>query len=285
MMRGRVGETPLQTVPVGHRPWRRAWVTGFILLTSVAGLAEVGAGADLYTIMAQGKTWYDSGDLAHARAAFTQAAALAPAAASPALWLGAVAVARGDHATAQGWFREALRRNPSLPEASCAIQWLDLLGIRISRPRWHLSTPQEYATFVRAANPKLTVEQAQGLGSAVLSAAARYAIDPHLLAAVVFIESRFNHASVSRAGAEGLGQLMPETAAGLGVNAHDPLQNLRGAAWLLRLGLGEFHTLPLALAAYNAGGNAVRRWGGIPPYAETQWYVWAALWVYDGLRG
>jgi soluble lytic murein transglycosylase-like protein len=265
--------------------WGGVWIAGLILLTSVTCLARAGDGADLSTLMAQGKTSYDSGDLAHARAAFSQAAALAPAAASPALWLGAVAVAGGDHAAAERWFREALRRNPSLPEASCAIQWLDLLGVKISRLRWHLSTPQEYATFVRAVNPGLTAVQAQGLGSAVLSAAARYGIDPHLLAAVVFIESRFNHASVSRAGAEGLGQLMPETAAGLGVNARDPLQNLRGAAWLLRLGLGEFHTLPLALAAYNAGGSAVRRWRGIPPYAETQWYVWAALWVYDGLKG
>ena len=85
-------------------------------------------------------------------------------------------------------------------------------------------------------------------------------------------------------GATGLGQLMPGTVEGLGVDPRDPAQNLYGAAWLLRLHLDAFHNLPLALAAYNAGTAAVRRWGGIPPYAETQWYVWAVLWVYDGLR-
>jgi soluble lytic murein transglycosylase-like protein len=267
---------------------RTRWCTrsaGLILLICVPCLATAGEGADLPALLAQGQASYHAGDLSRAQAAFLQAAALAPASARPVLWLGAVAVARGDRATAETWFREALRRHPSLPEASCAAQWLDFLGIALSRPRWHLSGPEEYATFVQAVNPTLTVQQARWLGSAVISAATRYGIDPRLLAALVFIESRFNHASVSSAGAEGLGQLMPETAAALGVAPRDPLQNLRGAAWLLQLNLGEFHTLPLALAAYNAGSNAVRRWGGIPPYAETQWYVWAVLWVFDGLRG
>ena len=265
--------------------WWRACAAGLTLLACVGGLAPVGDGADLAALMAQGKASYQAGDLARAGAAFTQAATLARASARPALWLGAVAVAVGDRVAAEAWFREALRRHPSLPEESCAIQWLDLLGITISRPRWHLSTPQEYATFVRAVNAALTAEQARWLGSAVISAAGRYSIDPRLLASVVFVESRFRHASVSSAGAWGLGQLMPETAAGLGVDPRDPLQNLQGAASLLRLALGEFHTLPLALAAYNAGGPAVRRWGSIPPYAETRWYVWAVLWVYDGLKG
>ncbi len=285
MMQGAAEEMPSGAAPAGRRRSRLAWIAGLIVLTSVVGLAEAGDGADLSALMAQGKTSYQAGDLPRARAAFMQAAALAPASARPALWLGAVAVARGDRAGAEAWFREALRRRPSLPEESCAVQWLDLLGVMISRPRWHLSTPDEYATFVRAVNPALTTEQARWLGSAVISAATRYGVDPRLLVAVIFIESRFNHASVSSAGAEGLGQLMPGTAAGLGVNPRDPLQNLQGAAWLLRLSLGEFSTLPLALAAYNAGSNAVRRWGGIPPYAETQWYVWAVLWVYDGLKG
>ncbi len=277
--------TPSRAASAPRRRWRCAGSAGLLLLACVAGLAGVGNGADVAALMAQGKTSYRAGDLARAGIAFTQAAALAPASARPALWLGAVAVARGDRAVAEAWFREALHRHPSLPEASCAIQWLDLLGITVSRPRWHLDTLQDYATFVQAVNRTLTAAQARWLGSAVLSAAERSGIDPRLLAAVVFIESRFRHAAVSPAGAEGLGQLMPGTAAGLGVDPHDPLQNLQGAASLLRLALGEFHTLPLALAAYNAGGPAVRKWGGIPPYAETQWYVWAVLWTYDGLKG
>ena len=260
-------------------------MAGLFAFTSFSTLATVGYGADLSMLMAEGQASYQAGDLARAQGAFGKAAALAPASAKPALWLGAVAVARGDRAAAEAWFREALRQHPSLSEESCAVQWLDLLGTPLSRPRWHLQTPEEYATFVQAVNPTLTSEQAQWLGFAVISAAARHGIDPRLLAAVVFIESRFNRASVSSAGAQGFGQLMPTTAAGLGVNPRDPLQNLLGAARLLQLNLAELHALPLALAAYNAGSNAVRRWRGIPPYAETQWYVWAVLWVYDGLKG
>ncbi|HLW61681.1 MAG TPA: lytic transglycosylase domain-containing protein [bacterium] len=154
----------------------------------------------------------------------------------------------------------------------------------MTRPRWRVRTPEEYAAFVRASNPRLTSGQARWLGYAVVAAATRYGLDPRLLASVVYIESRFNHQSISSAGAEGLGQLMPGTANGLGVNPHDPLQNLFGAAWLIRLDLDEFRNLPLVLAAYNAGSGAVHRWEGIPPFAETQWYVWAVLWVFDGLR-
>lgn len=248
------------------------------------GAPQRALGADPRTAALWGESFYRAGDLAHAWAAFSQAAQAAPRWALPALWLGAVAVARGDRSTAVLWFTEALRRHPSLEEASCALQWLDRLGMRIQRPRWHLVTPEEYATFVHAVNPSLTWGQARWLGSTLVLAATRYRLDPRLLAALVFIESRFNHQALSPVGAEGLGQLMPSTAAGLGVDPRDPLQNLLGAAWLLRLDLDEFGTVPLALAAYNAGSGAVRRWHGIPRYAETQWYVWAVLWVYDGLR-
>jgi soluble lytic murein transglycosylase-like protein len=235
--------------------------------------------------MAQGAAYYRSGALAEAERAFSQAAAVSPSVARPALWMGAVEVARGHLAAASAWFAEALRRHPTAAEQGCATVWLSLLGIEVDRPRWHVRTIDEYAAFVRAANPRLSAGQARWLGAAVIEASARYRIDARLLAAVIYIESRFNHQSISSAGAEGLGQLMPGTAEGLGVDPRDPLQNLLGAAWLLRLNLDEFRNVPLALAAYNAGGGAVRRWNGIPPYAETQWYVWAVLWVHDGLRG
>lgn len=264
---------------------RRVTLTALAVLAALAALVQVARADDLQTLMAAGQTSYRAGDLARAWATFRQAAALAPTSAKVALWLGAVSAARGDQAAAEQWFRKALHRQPSLVEESCAIQWLDRLGVAAPRARWHLGTPDDYATFILAANPRLATAEARWLGAGLVSTAVRYGIDPRLLAAVVFVESRFNHASVSPAGARGLGQLMPDTAAGLGVDPRDPLQNLLGAAWLLRLNLGEFQTLPLALAAYNAGGTAVRRWEGIPPYAETQWYVWAVLWVYDGLKG
>jgi soluble lytic murein transglycosylase-like protein len=256
-----------------------------MLLGAAVAVAASPALAEPGTLVVRGQAAYHAGNLAGAGTAFSQAAAEAPGWATPALWLGAVAVARGNHSAAVAWFTEALRRHPTLPEESCARAWLFHLGITATRPRWHLETPEEYAAFVHAVNSRLSVGQTRWLANVLLAAAARYRIDPRLLASVVFIESRFNHQSVSSAGAEGLGQIMPETAAGLGVNPLDPLQNLMAAAELLRLNTDEFGSVPLALAAYNAGSGAVRRWRGIPPYAETQWYVWAVLWVFDGLRG
>ncbi len=104
-------------------------------------------------------------------------------------------------------------------------------------------------------------------------AAARYGLPAELLAAVAKVESGYNPRAVSPAGAQGLMQFMPGTAAGLGVNAFDPAQAVDGAARLLKRNLGEFGSLSLALAAYNAGGGAVHKYGGIPPFAETQAYV------------
>lgn len=109
-------------------------------------------------------------------------------------------------------------------------------------------------------------------------AGSRHGVDPALLAAVAKQESAFNPRAVSHAGAQGLMQLMPATAAGLGVtNSFDPAQAVDGAARLLSDLIGEFGRIDLALAAYNAGPGAVHRYGGVPPYAETQKYVPAVL--------
>jgi soluble lytic murein transglycosylase-like protein len=106
------------------------------------------------------------------------------------------------------------------------------------------------------------------------AAGARHGVSPRLLAAVAKVESGYNPKAVSRAGAQGLMQIMPGTARGLGVtNAFDPAQAVDGAAKLLKSNLRDFGSLDLALAAYNAGGGAVRKYNGIPPYAETQAYV------------
>jgi hypothetical protein len=110
--------------------------------------------------------------------------------------------------------------------------------------------------------------------AAFVKAGARYDVSPKLLAAVAKVESGYNPKAVSPAGAQGLMQLMPATARGLGVkNSFDPEQAVNGAAKLLAGHLKEFKSVPLALAAYNAGGGAVHRYGGIPPFAETQAYV------------
>ncbi len=106
------------------------------------------------------------------------------------------------------------------------------------------------------------------------SAGQRYGISPTLLAAVAKQESGFQPSAVSSAGAEGIMQLMPGTAAGLGVNPYVPAQAIDGAAQMLSGYLNQFGgSVPLTLAAYNAGPGAVAEYGGVPPYAQTQNYV------------
>ncbi len=109
----------------------------------------------------------------------------------------------------------------------------------------------------------------------IRQAAAEAGVSPALVKAVARAESGFDPHSGSAAGAQGLMQLMPATARGLGVSdPYDPLQSLRGGARYLRQMLDRFNgDVTKALAAYNAGPNAVARYGGIPPYAETQAYV------------
>ena len=107
-----------------------------------------------------------------------------------------------------------------------------------------------------------------------LAAEARnHGLAPGLLEAVAWQESRGRMSAVSVKGALGVMQLMPSTAAELGVNPGDLADNIRGGALYLRRQLDRFGSVPLALAAYNAGPGAVLRYGGIPPYRETRDYV------------
>ncbi|MEO1474534.1 MAG: lytic transglycosylase domain-containing protein [Pseudomonadota bacterium] len=99
------------------------------------------------------------------------------------------------------------------------------------------------------------------------------------------IESAYRVDALSHAGAIGLGQLMPDTARMLGVDPHDWRENLDGSARYLAMMLAEFGEVRLALAAYNAGPDAVREHGGIPPYRETQNHVSRVLAVFNRLEG
>jgi soluble lytic murein transglycosylase len=118
----------------------------------------------------------------------------------------------------------------------------------------------------------------------IRDAADRYGVPVKLVSAVIRAESGFNPHAVSRKGAQGLMQLMPATASMLGVrNSFDPRQNIEGGVRHLRSLIDRFpDSLPLALAAYNAGERAVVQYGGIPPFPETRDYVTKVLHFYGG---
>ena len=117
--------------------------------------------------------------------------------------------------------------------------------------------------------------QSRSLARTLLVNAQRWKLDANMLAAIVTVESGWHTHAVSYAGAIGLGQLMPGTAATLGINPRDPAQNLQGAARYLNGLMQTFgpRRFELVFAAYNAGPKAVIRYGGIPPFGETQHYV------------
>jgi cell wall-associated NlpC family hydrolase len=137
-------------------------------------------------------------------------------------------------------------------------------------------------TVIRRVLPEQTTMPASSGGAALAGvpyadlfsrAASRYGVDASLLAAMASQESGFDSQAVSPAGAQGLMQFMPSTAAGLGVNPLDPNSAIDGAARYLSSLTKQFGSTDLALAAYNAGPGTVSRYGGIPPYSETQNYV------------
>ncbi len=114
-------------------------------------------------------------------------------------------------------------------------------------------------------------------------AAAKFGISSRLIKAVAKTESNFNSEAVSHAGAIGVMQLMPGTASSLGVSdPYDARQNIMGGAKYLKANLDKFGDVTLALAAYNAGPGSVEKYGGIPPYSETQNYVRKVLSYMDG---
>lgn len=147
----------------------------------------------------------------------------------------------------------AIRR--VLPTGSGAVQALTMAGGALAGIPANLGVPSSLAPLFG-------------------QAAASSGVPASLLAAVAKQESGFNPGAVSSAGAQGLMQLMPSTAAGLGVDPMNPQQAVAGAAQLLSGYLQQYNgSVPLALAAYNAGPGAVAQYGGVPPYAQTQNYV------------
>jgi hypothetical protein len=135
-----------------------------------------------------------------------------------------------------------------------------------------------YATVLRTINPQLQMHQSLAYARSLLADSERTGLDPSLIMALVTVESSWRQTAISVHGARGLGQLMPSTAAKLGVNSKDPAQNLRGASAYLRSLIDRFagrgvNAMRDAIGAYNAGPLAVERYRGLPPYYETQRYV------------
>jgi soluble lytic murein transglycosylase-like protein len=146
------------------------------------------------------------------------------------------------------------------------------------------TSPLSAATTTAASTNPGAFEAGEETGSVpfastIEAACAKYGLNPNLLAGLIEQESHFNPTVGSGAGAEGLTELMPETASSLGVtDPHDPTQSIEGGARLLSEKLNEFGgNTELALAAYNAGSGAVQQYNGIPPYPETEQYVQKVL--------
>jgi soluble lytic murein transglycosylase-like protein len=153
-----------------------------------------------------------------------------------------------------------------------------------------------YYQFIARRNPRLNATQVGQITYHLLNFADRFNVDPRLVVAMIIAESDFDPTSTSRTGAQGLGQLMPGTARGLGVhNSYDIVQNLGGSITYLRSQLDtfsgntqaggsySFEQVALAMAAYNAGENAVKKYRGVPPYRETQAYVKRVTSLYQQL--
>jgi soluble lytic murein transglycosylase-like protein len=141
-----------------------------------------------------------------------------------------------------------------------------------------------YSSGTAAGWLKLQRADTTRYGSEIKHASDRYGVPERLVHAVIRVESAFNPRAVSGKGAQGLMQLMPETASMLGVrNSFDPQQNIDGGVRHLRWLIDRFgNDVPLALAAYNAGEKAVINYRGIPPFPETRDYVTRVLHFYDG---
>lgn len=154
----------------------------------------------------------------------------------------------------------------------------------------------QYKRYIQTVNPRLTDSDASNITKNLLVFSWKQGVDPRLVVALMLVESRFNPTATSYKGAQGLGQLMPRTAGGMGVtDAYDPKQNIEATVRLVRGHLLKYkdpsknyvdmQALATAMAAYNAGSGAVRKYGGIPPYKQTQNHVRKVISVYRRLCG
>src|SRR5437899_2962246 len=176
-----------------------------------------------------------------------------------------------------------LERDPLSPVARHALGLGVLLltivpaygyfGSRVSQPESEIMRMARET--VDATDSSVEIAEIVEIEAHIREVAVRYDIPPILVAAIVEAESEFNPRAVSRRGARGLMQLMPGTASSLKVSdTFDPYENIEGGVRHLRQLMDRYHgNLPLVLAAYNAGEQAVTVYGGVPPYRETRRYI------------
>ncbi len=254
---------------------------------------------DPYGWMWLGIVRYHRSDYAGAEAAFEAAAHLAPRDGKILIWRAHALLRLGQMSDAEAMFGRA-----RLVSTNAYVRELAEQALRAMRPapasagappaadegdgsaaRAWAVTVQGYRDLARYYNPRLSPAEADIIARSLLVFSKQYNLDPRLVVALVVIESGFQPLARSRAGAMGLGQLMPATARSLGVDPYDPAQNLYGTIRYLRGNLDRFgwNNVHLALAAYNAGRGAVERYEGIPPYDETRWYVYHVSTLYRRL--
>ena len=180
----------------------------------------------------------------------------------------------------EGQFSLPAQQMPGMEFAAKLQQEMDK-NVVSAAGKAHTVQSAQGATAVQQAEKSRSNVSDPELARTIHAAAAKYAVDPKLVSAVAEVESGGNQSAVSSAGAVGVMQLMPETAAGLGVNPYDMKSNVEGGTKYLREMLDTFDgDVKKAVAAYNAGPNAVKAYDGIPPYAETQNYVNNVLDIY-----
>jgi len=172
------------------------------------------------------------------------------------------------------WSSKESRWKPVPSAGTASMQAARSAAAEVSQYFGHDSTQSANAK-IQAANSRGHQASQDEIDASIVMAAARHNVDPNLVRAVVKVESNFNSNAVSRKGAMGLMQLMPQTARSLNVkNPFDPAQNVDAGVRHLKSLLESYGgDVNLTLAAYNAGSGAVARSAGVPHYAETQNYV------------
>jgi soluble lytic murein transglycosylase-like protein len=184
----------------------------------------------------------------------------------------------GDGAAAASTMREVRERSEQRGLHASVVEELDIRFEELTIPK------RRFTRFeIPRSGPK--APNRRRFDRMIFTAAQEFNVEPALVKAVVAAESNFDARAVSPVGAQGLMQLMPQTARAMGVDwPFDPRDNLKGGVRYLRAMLDRFDDTKYALAAYNAGPEAVDRYGGIPPYRETREYVQKVLRFYASYR-